>query len=512
MKYIFAILLLSVSLIFGFSGILNNLQNRAIHADESEQASTFLKLYETGEYKYNPNGPHGPTLYYWANCALKLTGNQPADSIEMKSLRMAMLPIMIMAIALIFMLTADIGLCACMCSASAFISTSLAQIYGTYFVQEIIFAVFIFATTASAWRFIKAPSIKNAIWLGLTAGFAQATKETSVIAYVSIILSILITALVNVGIKNKLKECSFKNFAKQIGICAVVFIVVCCAWYSSFGSNWQGIVDAFKSYYIHFFDKAGNSNHAGETLFYVKLLLVQKSQGAYFGEAFFSALALIGFVISIFNARKNTCDACVMFFGANAIITIIILSSITYKTPWLILSPVMLFSVCAGYALYKIFSMPVKFSIPVIAILVGIYWYYQYPNTNMAVKRFHSDSRNPFIYAHTVADAQRLHEFIVKASEFSKYKKQMPVAFVCNASVSPWPMPWLLRNLENTGYYNNIPENIKIFEIIAFDSHSAIEVSKKINLDEYNGDIFGLRDGTTITVLVKNHIWNEMFK
>ena len=43
-----------------------NIENRIWHADESEQASTFADLLLNGDYEYNPNGPHGPTLYYYA--------------------------------------------------------------------------------------------------------------------------------------------------------------------------------------------------------------------------------------------------------------------------------------------------------------------------------------------------------------------------------------------------------------------------------------------------------------
>ena len=197
MKYVLSVVLFALSLWFGFDGINQNLQKRAIHADESEQATTFLKLYKDGEYKYNPYGPHGPTLYYWANWAEKSSYKTSAKEIEIQHLRKLMLPMLIIAIIAILSVAGQIGLCASLCSASVFISTSLAQIYGTYFIQEIIFALSVFLTTLTSILFVRKQSVLNAILLGTSAAFAQASKETSVIAFASIGLSLITLATTN---------------------------------------------------------------------------------------------------------------------------------------------------------------------------------------------------------------------------------------------------------------------------------------------------------------------------
>ena len=44
----------------------SNISARVAHADEAEQASTFSDMLRGEKYKYNPNGPHGPSLYYYA--------------------------------------------------------------------------------------------------------------------------------------------------------------------------------------------------------------------------------------------------------------------------------------------------------------------------------------------------------------------------------------------------------------------------------------------------------------
>ncbi|MBO5254389.1 MAG: hypothetical protein J6B07_01030 [Opitutales bacterium] len=514
MKYVLSVVLFALSLWFGFDGINQNLQKRAIHADESEQATTFLKLYKDGEYKYNPNGPHGPTLYYWANWAEKTSYKTPAKEIEVQHLRKLMLPMSIIAIIAILSVAGQIGLCAGLCSASIFISTSLAQIYGTYFIQEIIFALSIFLTTLTSLLFVRNQSVLNAILLGISAGFAQASKETSVIAFASIGLSLITLATTNDIFRNSCKNIFSKKTLVNISICAICFVCISAIWYSSFGSNIQGCIDAIKSYFIHFFDKAQMSEHHAESLYYIKLLFVQKSQGVFFGEILFTALAIIGFILSIINLRskKNEINGALtsLYFGLCSIFTILILSFITYKTPWLLLSPIMLMCVPAGYFVSKIFSMRIIYSLPIVTLIIVCYVYLQNPITTNAVKRFHSDPRNPFIYSHTVSDEKNLVSRIFECAKFSDYKEEIPIAFV--GKISPWPLPWQLRNFTNVGYWKNTPSNINDFEVIIVDTFLANELDKKIDKSKYVSDFFGIRNNTILTIYIKDKIFKKIIE
>ena len=510
MKYAFAIIVFLVSICFGGFGAYENLQKRAIHADEAEQATTFLKLYQDGEYKYNPNGPHGPTLYYWANWTLKATNDIPHQEIKIATLRKSMLVVSAIALLSIFILSSEIGIGSCLCASAMFAGTSLLQIYGSYFVQEIIFTLFVFTTTAMAWLFLKEPTIKKALLLGISAGIVQATKETSVIAFLSTFVGATIVAIVSKNIRNSIQSVSIKSYTKFALVIISAFVVVCVVWYSSFANNWQGVVDAVKSYYIHFFNKAGMSEHSGEGLFYIKLLFLQKSSGVYFGEILFTILSIIGFIWATCKSSSNVKSACVMFFGICAITNIAVLSIITYKTPWLILSGIMLMSICTGYALWKIFELPIKFSLPIVILLCVFYWFFQFSATHNAVNRFHSDPRNPFIYSHTVSDENNLANRLLKCSQYSEFKTDIPIAFVCK--VSPWPLPWQLRNLKNTGFWNTPPENINDFDVVVCDSFLANEVAKKLDTKNYEADLFGLRKNTILTVYIKKTIFKKIIE
>ncbi len=519
MKYAFSIVVFALALTYGICGSLFNIENRAIHADESEQASTFLKLYRDGEYRYNPNGPHGPTLYYWANTVEKLTNCTAPETLQIERLRKIMLVMSVIAVVSFLMILPDMSLCACLLSSAVFVCTSLAQIYGAYFVQEIIFAEGVFLSTLWTFKFLNRQNIINAVMFGLSAAIAQASKETSVIAFASIFIALAFLAIID-----KTSRAQLRNLTKSLKKCVLALAAFCAVVtlaYSSFGENPKGIIDVFRSYYTHFFDKAGMQEHSADALFYIKLLFIQKSAGAYFGEILITLLAVVGSATafsSYLNRTKTSSiwadksnedknSLIVIFFVVCAVANIFILSLIKYKTPWLILSPMMLLCVPAGFALSKVVEMrPIK-AIPLL-LLMSVAFFYQKKLTDNAVVRFNSDPRNPFIYSHTVSDEKNLFERLKQCIEFSKYKNDIPIAFV--GKVSPWPLPWQLRNQNNVGYWTNTPENINDFDVVITDAFSLADVLKKLDTKQYSSDLFGLRKNTILTVFIKKDIFEKI--
>ena len=496
--------LLAVSLAFCAAGMWRNMNARAMHADESEQATTFLKLYTEGVYNYNPNGPHGPTLYYWADFAENDSAKTPAEKIGVLRLRALMLPMAAAALLAFFALAGEIGLGACMLSAAAFAGTSLMQIYGTYFIQEIIFSTSVFLTTAFALKFALKNSAANALALGVCAGFALACKETAVISFAAAAAAAALLCCISGEAR---KNIFSKKSALLLCFAAAAFAATAAAWYSSFGANPQGAADVVKSYSAHFFGKAAMAEHSAPASFYIKLLFAQKSGGAYFGEAFVSILSLAGIIAAIVRRREKSAQAA-LFFAAAGIASLAILSCIPYKMPWLALSPAALLCVPAGYAAHRALSQKPALAAAALCAMALLFAFVCRPLARNAVERFHSDPRNPFIYSHTVSDENNLAERILRCAEFSEYKKQMPVAVI--TKVSPWPLPFQLRGLSNAGFYSAAPQNIGDFEVVVCDAFTLAETSKKLDLKKYVSDMFGLRKNIILTVFIKREIFEKL--
>src|SRR5512136_487246 len=60
---------------------------RPMHHDEANQAVKFGTLLETGEYRYDRNDHHGPTLYYLTLPAAWLRGQTTFASLDERTLR-----------------------------------------------------------------------------------------------------------------------------------------------------------------------------------------------------------------------------------------------------------------------------------------------------------------------------------------------------------------------------------------------------------------------------------------
>ena len=515
MKNALYILLIFACVFVGFSNRSFNIRERIPHADEAEQASVFLNLFQNGEYKYNPNGPHGPTLYYYAAAAANMAGSPAPVQITVNYLRSLLLPFSLLIMALYILFSPYVGRMAAWGACAAFCLSATASIYSVYFVQEIIFAAAILALAQAVWKFALKPSALCAAAIGIFAAAAQSTKETAAIAYPAILLALAIAASLDREMRENLKSAIFtRKILKFAAWSAGGFIIVFATFYSSFGDNWRGVIDAFLSY-AHFVQKAGSPEHSSGFAYYLKLLAIQKCEGARFGELPILLLSIGGFLTACFEIFKNKKDnkkaIAVIFMFSAATANIFLLSCISYKTPWLILSPILLLFICAGYAIQKALSLrrPAAWIVSVLALCAAGYW--QYGLTKAAAARYNCDPRNPFIYSHTVKDFGNLIKRVEDCAKVSEYGSDIPVAFI--TANSPWPAPWYLRNYRNVGYWDSrLPQDIGVYEIIVCDSNMEEAVSKSIDKSKYASEFFGLRKNLILTVYIKKELFDTLIE
>ncbi|MFR6033444.1 MAG: hypothetical protein ACLUKN_09880 [Bacilli bacterium] len=192
MKNALYILLIFACVFVGFSIGLSILENGyRTQTRRSKQAS--FKPLPNGEYKYNPNGPHGPPF--------TITPPQPQTwqavlplSNYGKLLAFALLPFSLLIMALYILFSPYVGRMAAWGACAAFCLSATASIYSVYFVQEIIFAAAILALAQAVWKFALKPSALCAAAIGIFAAAARSTKETAAIAYQAILLALAIAA------------------------------------------------------------------------------------------------------------------------------------------------------------------------------------------------------------------------------------------------------------------------------------------------------------------------------
>lgn len=527
---IFFYVVLAAAMLFCIPAALNmrakNAENRAVHADEGEQTFTFAKLHQNNDYKYNPEGPHGPVLYYWADIMLP---KEKAQTFEVQDLRKTLYPVFLFTLASVFAFGLFCGreknskgkrlqmFSTAAFSAVLIMFSSLSLIYSTYFVQETFFALFSLWLAGSFYWFLKSRSAISAIALGISMGLLQSAKETSIIVLASAFagFSLLLIS------QNKEENSKFIADIKKTGFpkcLSLVFLIFICAFaiyapfYSSFGNNWHGISDGVKSY-THFFHKSGAVAHTKDYFYYIKLMSGQTCEGVLFGETAIFILSILGTIIAFL---KN--NPFVKYLAGFSWANILILSFIGYKTPWLLLSPIVSASIVAGYAVsvllfFKTPKIPIYANAAVkilIAAIIACLFNLQYKEAQNAALKYASAPRNPFLYVHTVKNSERL---VRRVKECSKAAKSLGEEF--NVLVltmnSPWPLPWQLIRVDGVKFSQNEEDakNADKYSMVIFDDDFEYAFKNKFPESEWVEEYFGLRENLLLHAYSKRKIFDK---
>jgi len=172
------------------------LDERVFHGDEAVQAfKAGQELYEEGEYAYDPEEYHGPTLYYLTVPALWLGGIERfADSTEV---HYRVVPVIFgLGIVLCLWWARDgLGRRATLI-AGLFTAISPAMVfYSRYYIQESLLVFFTFATLVAGWRYTRRRNVAWAALCGASLGMMHSSKETCVISYFGVAVAFMLTPI-----------------------------------------------------------------------------------------------------------------------------------------------------------------------------------------------------------------------------------------------------------------------------------------------------------------------------
>jgi len=151
---------------------LPRLDQRPLHGDEANQAVKAGILLETGEYRYDPQEHHGPSLYWLTLPLLWLQGR--ADFAETTETDYRLVPVVFgVGLVLLLWLVADgLGRGPAVL-AGLFTAISPAFVfYSRYYIQETLLVFFALAAMAAGWRYVCS---KKTVWAILCGARRRAT-------------------------------------------------------------------------------------------------------------------------------------------------------------------------------------------------------------------------------------------------------------------------------------------------------------------------------------------------
>jgi len=477
---------------------------RPMHHDEANQAVKFGELLESGDYRYDPDDHHGPSLYYLTLPAAWLRGQHTLAALDEGTLRGVTAFFGAGLILLLPLMAGGIGRPAAAVAALLIALSPALTYYSRFYIQESVFAFFAAGFLVALGRYAGAgdPRWRRrwAVAAGVFAGLAYATKETSIIVGVAALVAwAAASALVRGGRPRVALGDLLVAAAAALGV-AIVF-------YSSFFRHPAGPLESFLAFATYFQRGVEPAGHAHPPGYYLRILGYTSSGGLVWTEAAILALAVAGGAVAVRRARTSFWPAYLAIYSFAAGL---VFSLLTYKTPWNLVPFHAGFAILAGIGvtgLWKAVAPAWGRALLVVALATAV-WHLGVQNVR-ANLTYPADERNPYAYVQTSPDFLRLAERVHQLARVHEDGREMLVKVVAGP-YEQWPLPWYLRDMTRVGYWTGAGEAEGLAGtpvVVASQEHaSAVEAALG---DGYVSEFYGLRPNVLLTVFIDATLWER---
>lgn len=487
---------------------------RPMHHDEANQAVKFGNLLEKGEYHYDKNDHHGPSLYYLSLPIAWIFSGTKFASINEFTLRLIPVAFGVGLILLLLLLKG--GLCReAVVFAGLFAAISPSMVFfSRFYIQEILFVFFILGAIASGWRYTRNRSPGWAAAAGFFAGMMFTTKETCIIAFGAILGALFLTWVFQKGSSRPIKSSSWTCIAHLLlGLGAAG--VVSWLMYSSFFQNPKGPLDSVLAFGTYF-GRAGEAGlHSHPWYYYLEMLTFsQYGTGPVWSESLILVLALVG-SISAFStkSKEDLSPLFIRFIFFYTLLATAVFSLIPYKTPWNLLPFYIGFILLAGNgASFIIKACKNMFLRSAVVLVIGFGIFNLGMQSYRANFKFYADPRNPYVYAQTSTDFMNLVKRINDLALLHQDHKQMLIKVITNPDET-WPLPWYLRSFGRVGYWQKVDAAGDLAEIpVIISSIDKMDDLRPFLQDNYQSEYFGLRPEVLLAVHIKRDLWDDFIQ
>jgi uncharacterized protein (TIGR03663 family) len=485
---------------------------RPMHHDEANQALKFGALLEHGEYHYDKDDHHGPSLYYFSLPIARIFGAKTLAMLTEKSLRLVPGFFGVGTILLLLLLTPALGRGAVFWSALGFALSPGVVYFSRFYIQETLLVFFLVGFIAFLWRYLLRPSWGWALGAGFFAGMMYATKETSVIAFGAIAAGLILT-LVLPGSRIAQEPSRPRPAHLFLGLAAALLPAL--VLFTSFFQNHRGFLDSLLTFKVYFVRAGEGGFHVHPWSYYLQILAFSRGAARLFGsEAFILVLAVVG-IIAAFRAKptKQAHSSFLKFVFFYTATSTIIYTFIPYKTPWNLLPFYSGFILLAGGgAAFMIEALPKGFGRSLVLLLLGAGF------LNLAVEGyranflFPADPRNPYVYAQTSPDFLNLVRRVEDLASRVAEGKETLIKVIASP-YETWPLPWYLRTFARVGYWQSAEEagEIDTPPLIISSAEEAVKLESSLK-DIYRSEYYGLRPQVFLALHVRSDLWEKFLE
>ena len=486
---------------------------RPMHHDEANQAVKFGELLETGDYRYDRNDHHGPTLYYLTLPAAWARGQATLASLDERTLRAVPALFGAGLILLLIPLARGLGRTAAAASALLLAVSPVLTFYGRFYIQESLFAFFALAFLVAMGRFAEHPRGAAAAWAGIFAGLAYSTKETSLIVLPAAVAAASLARAVTptAAADGKAdRPVAAKTWGAYAAVAAASAVAIAFVFYSSFFKYPGGLIESFGAFGIYLDRGVGAGPHAEPFLYYARLLAYSSSGGLVWTEGLVLILACAGIVAAFRRPPGAVSAFWPRYVALYSVFAFVAFSAIRYKTPWNLIPFYVGLVIMAGvgaaaivgaraWRLWRVFVAGA-----LLAATFQLGW-----QSWRASFRYPADPRNPYVYAQTVPDFLRLTRRVFDIAELRADRLAVPVKVIAGP-YEQWPLPWYLRGLSRVGYWTSAGDAGRLDDapivIAAQDQAGAVGAALG---DRYVQESYGLRPDVILTLYVERTLWDR---
>ncbi|GAB5561485.1 MAG: hypothetical protein SynsKO_31320 [Synoicihabitans sp.] len=467
-----------------------HLENRPLHADEAVQAWQTWRLLDGKGYEYDPWDRHGPSLYFGSAALHRLRGGDAADYDDREARRFPFA----VGIATLILIgvgarLAGFGQATGTLAALLLVFETFTSLYHTYFVQEATLAFLVWAFVFLCLKSeVRRPLLHFGL-IGALVGLAQATKATTPLYFGFAAIALWMT--------RESKESPVQWRFLGAAVCG--FLIPYIALYSSFGIHPAGLWDGIKTYFLQA-ERLAESPHSYPWWHHLRNLGLVPSGGPRWGQYLLLALGLAGGIQAFLqgSSRAQRVTALLTFS------LLVFHSIISYKTPWLLLTPVVGLVLLAAEFLNRLLRWP-KFGIAAVTVLVPLTMIQSHAKSSLALSRYPGDIRNPYFYEQAPRGLARLPARIDQLQ--AAQKRPLRVAVV--SPEHAWPLPWYLREAPQVGYFDSASVDLSQWDMVIWDDQLG---EPPDSLMEYAmGEIYSLRPNVMLYVYISGPVWEKVF-
>ena len=457
-KNYWAITLFIVVLIVGSALRLFDLDLRPLHSDEGVNFHFMRDVFKNGYYSYSHENYHGPTYFYLLAAVVRVFG-EAEWAIRLSS---ALPAILILLVPLLTIGWCGIGY---VVLSSLLIGISASSVfYARYAIHETLFLLFSCILMVGVFRLLTKPSMLYRYIVFLSAGLLIATKETFIITFFVLGVSVLA-----IPILRRLAIEEWKRRESWRGPALLTIFLVLLIFTGGF--RWSGgMREMFLAVPQWVSRNESDVGHFKPFLYYLKIIF--SAEPALFIGLVFSVFApLLAFLKSL-KVKNDNEGAWGLYLSIWAILITLIYSKLNYKTPWLIINLTIPIAFSVAWWTLRLFSKGKLLGsgsaiVFVFLVAFGVYQTVHYT----FISPF--GNPNPYSYVHT---SEGMLEFI---EDLESYLDNNPEKRVVIGTHHYWPLPYYLRARSSKIDYRKIEEPAKVA-----DEYAVVLIDNKIEWEE----------------------------